>query len=190
MASREREKIYIYDEEERFRRKANLPARLLRFFRHASFRVKVGMQESSSSRCFGTNAATTPKRKEEKKHIFCKGNMFRVYIRNPKWCTRKEVGKHRKIRTQKTRCCVSRRRRRRRHGRRIRAAPPATNDDDDDKSSITIIIYSKKRRRRLQTTTAAVIARLLEEEEEEEEVFGGDEKRAAALDVRPPDYAS
>jgi len=73
VASREREKkIYIRDEEERFRRKANLPARLLRFFRHASFRVKESNKGVVKvvEMCGTNECTTTPKRKEEKKNTF------------------------------------------------------------------------------------------------------------------------
>ena len=63
------------NEEERFRRKANLPARLLRFFRHASFRVDskgVVVVEIC-----GTHALYS--KEGRKKHHVLQGNVFRVY---------------------------------------------------------------------------------------------------------------
>ena len=81
MASREREKnIYIRDEEERFRRKANLPARLLRFFRHASFRVESkGVVVVVVEMC-GTNVLLHSKEEGRKKHhIFCTAMCLGLY---------------------------------------------------------------------------------------------------------------
>ena len=109
MASREREKkIYIRDEEERFRRKANVPARLLRFFRHASFRVKESNKGVVKvvEMCCGTNECNDDSKEKgrKKKHIFCTGNVFRVLYETLN--SARERKKTSGIRHKKTRCCA------------------------------------------------------------------------------------
>ena len=201
MASRVREtKIYIRDEEERFRRKANVPARLLRFFRHASFRVKESNKGVVKvvEMCCGTNECNDDSKEKgrKKKHIFCKGNVFRVLYETLN-VLRKEENiefdtKNALLRSQSVVVVVvmgggyvpPHLRRTTTTTTKAAAASPSSstqkttttltppNDDLDTGGGH----QSRK-------------TQLLNEEEEEEErkcFNGGDEKSAAALDVRPP----